>query len=348
MLPRVFFEVPESAYLFKRTITPEEKVRQWALFELLSTYGVHINDIEIEKPVKVGTRTHRADIIISQNQVPYIVIECKRQEEDDLSSCLDQAISYASADSIKAEYAICTNSLIWAVRRKVERDWVIVPDIPPRIRQQVRCTNLLDFVHISQSLMPLLYWLYRPVPKEYAQYFLGLHNFFASYVIFMEDVNPILWDATESLLRVHKHDVTLMSPYSSKKMQEACKGFISYFTSIGVESQIQEPLNFYDETRSMTSLLLYNFSELAKNSYGLRYGEARFIRFITSLLQYLMHASEAGEYLDIPITLVNEFKFFIEWLCENRLGVVFPDDLDELVADVENLCESAWKELTLP
>lgn len=65
MPPKPFYEVSPQAYLFnKNHETPEEKVRQWALFELLSTYGICINNIDVERQVKVGTRNHRADIVI--------------------------------------------------------------------------------------------------------------------------------------------------------------------------------------------------------------------------------------------------------------------------------------------
>ena len=80
MPPKPFYEVQPSAYLFVKYDgdKPEEKVRQWALFELLSTYGVFINNIVTERPVKVGTRTHRADIVVLRDGAPYVVIECKK------------------------------------------------------------------------------------------------------------------------------------------------------------------------------------------------------------------------------------------------------------------------------
>lgn len=37
MPPKPFYEINLSAYLFDKSETPEEKVRQWAIFELIST-----------------------------------------------------------------------------------------------------------------------------------------------------------------------------------------------------------------------------------------------------------------------------------------------------------------------
>jgi hypothetical protein len=46
MPPKSFYEINPKAYLFgKSDETPEEKVRQWVLFELLSTYGICINNL---------------------------------------------------------------------------------------------------------------------------------------------------------------------------------------------------------------------------------------------------------------------------------------------------------------
>ncbi|MBD1933689.1 MULTISPECIES: type I restriction enzyme HsdR N-terminal domain-containing protein [Cyanophyceae] len=111
MSPRPFYEVKPSHYLFNKQETPEEKVRQWILFELLSTYAVPIGNIDVEKPVRVGTRTHRADIVIYQDFIPYIVIECKNQEDKSPDQGLDQAISYASC--LGAKFAVYTNGWDW-------------------------------------------------------------------------------------------------------------------------------------------------------------------------------------------------------------------------------------------
>ena len=119
MSPKPFYEINPQAYLFDRSDeTPEEKVRQWALFELLSTYGVSINNIEIERPVKVGTRNHRADIVVLRESVPYVVIECKKWDDKKEEQGTQQALSYADANTMKARFAVYTNGDIWKVKKK--------------------------------------------------------------------------------------------------------------------------------------------------------------------------------------------------------------------------------------
>lgn len=76
MPPKPYYDVSTEAYLFGKTKEkPEEKVRQWVLFELLSTYGISINSIQVERQVKVGTRTHFADIVILKENTPFVVQE---------------------------------------------------------------------------------------------------------------------------------------------------------------------------------------------------------------------------------------------------------------------------------
>ena len=84
------------SYLFgKSDSNLEERVRQWALFELMSGYGYLINNIRIEHPCQIGTKRFPADIVAFRDERPYIVVECKR-EEIDFSDDWAQVISDAN------------------------------------------------------------------------------------------------------------------------------------------------------------------------------------------------------------------------------------------------------------
>lgn len=53
-----FYKVPPENYLFNQKETDkshEEKVRQWVLYELMSTYGYSIQQIRVEEYVKMGS-----------------------------------------------------------------------------------------------------------------------------------------------------------------------------------------------------------------------------------------------------------------------------------------------------
>jgi len=90
MTTPAYYEVPESAWMFRdasaarpstdaKWSPAEESVRQWCLYELIRTYGVRIDCLEVERQVKVARerKPHRADIVVLRDGQPYVVIECK-------------------------------------------------------------------------------------------------------------------------------------------------------------------------------------------------------------------------------------------------------------------------------
>ena len=75
-------------------LTHEERVRQLYLYRLINTYNYSLSDIEVETQVDFGREKKRADIIISENSFPYIVIETKKALEKDGK---EQLRSYTNA-----------------------------------------------------------------------------------------------------------------------------------------------------------------------------------------------------------------------------------------------------------
>lgn len=171
MPPRPFYSIPESSFLFGRKNTPEEEVRQWALFELMGTYRWPITSLQIEFPVQIGSRDFRADIVISDNLIPLAVVECKRREHKFVERDFRQAYSYA--DSVQARFAVLTNGRIWLTARKIGMSWEPVIDIPKL--QQFNLTQRLDdspsnrlhrLIWSFHGLQSLFYWLYRAIPRD--------------------------------------------------------------------------------------------------------------------------------------------------------------------------------------
>ena len=193
MPPRPFYEINPDRYIFSKTEEkPDEKVRQWALFELLTTYGIHINNIEIERSVKVGTRTYYADIVIQKDNTPYVVIECKRRKNKKVHKGIDRAISYADANTIKAKYAIFTNGDVWLVKRKIKNEWVLVPDINRKV-------DLVDHLTIDELIQDIneleqtLYWFDHHIGKEEAHaYFHVLQRLFHGKQFPIDQINSDL------------------------------------------------------------------------------------------------------------------------------------------------------------
>lgn len=342
MPPRPFYEVKPDLYLFGRNEGPEERVRQWILFELLSTYGELVSNLDIERPVRVGTRTHYADIVVLKNHVPFIVIECKRQEDKKIDNCISQAISYASADEIRAEFAVCTNGHTWLVRRKVGSEWVAVPDIPTSrdIYLGIELDSLLGFV---QSLRPLLYWLHQEVPADRAQEYLeNLQRFFICNGCFRYSVHKNLWDGTEFLSRTLVHNPITSNSHTMGNLRAAFKTYTEYLQSIGYRP-FAELLSCYN-IRELLSFLLNDFGKLAQDSSGIDHREVFFLRFIASFLRYMLEVHDEGCYLSIPARLVSDFNTLVDVISNTRLKVRFPDSLEDK-SDLVALCSYEWKSI---
>lgn len=347
MPPKPYYAVQPSAYLFVKNCDekPEEKIRQWALFELLSTYGVFINNIEIERQVKVGTRNHYADIVILRNDVPYVVIECKKWDAKKNAGGMQQALSYADANTMKAKYAVYTNGDVWEVKSKIGGDWVSIPELPKKIDGDchVKIDKLISSINYFK---PAFYWLNQSVPAASAQtYFSSLQKIFngATYPLNYLDNN--LCFGTDNLLRVicakGNHP-----GYLHGKMYGACKSFADYF-----KNRIGEKTDYDlrdDDLRQLTVDFKSRFERLVDDTRDLQGEEIIFIRFIATLLQYLLKQIDSREnkklYLDIPSVLTKEFQKLVALLFQVHLGVSFPDPvLEESETDLRHFCRAAWE-----
>src|SRR5215510_128558 len=60
------------------TLTPEEWVRQNFLQYLISVKNYFPSLISVEKIIKVGELKKRYDIVVYKNNLPWMIIECKK------------------------------------------------------------------------------------------------------------------------------------------------------------------------------------------------------------------------------------------------------------------------------
>lgn len=349
MPPRAFYALDPNVYLFCKSVDkPEEQVRQWLLFELLSTYGVSIQNIQIEQSVKVGTRTHFADIVILKQNLPYVVIECKRRGDNKVEAGLDQAISYASANSIQAEYAVYANGEAWLVRRKVGNEWVSIPDIPRRA-DYPQVVGLPELLRELTDLRPALFWLNRSVPSKEARAFFGaLQIAFNGKSFLSEDSNEDLLHATDYLLRVlSTATITMEGDYAYSKLKGAFGCIASYLKPI--EKDVLIP----DYQYTLRELIIFpqsHLDRLVANTRGITSADTLLVRFILSLFHYLhTHYDQARgakrpAYHDVPETLTNELRGLLAFCFVEKLGVSFPDRLSRAdIAEVRSLCENDWQ-----
>ncbi|MGB6128092.1 MAG: UvrD-helicase domain-containing protein [Psychrilyobacter sp.] len=108
---RIFYNIPVDDYYFKDQLidhhSNEEKVRQWLIKELISTYEYRLELIDIEYSLTFGSKKYFVDIVIYNKKKPYIFIETKSKEVELLDG-FEQLKSYMIMEK-SVEYGILTN-----------------------------------------------------------------------------------------------------------------------------------------------------------------------------------------------------------------------------------------------
>lgn len=348
-----FYEINPEAFIFRAKLKesenekewvapPEEKVRQWVLYELIRTYGYFINDIKIEQPVTVGTRRHYADIVIFKDDRPFIVIECKRRKFNKIDQGVDQAISYAASKQMMAEYAVFSNGRQWIVNRSVNNEWTTIPDIPKILNGQYQ-NKLEPFIIELQDLLPSLYWIDKPVPANEAKdFFSCLDEIFYGHSLFNSDLSKSLKFTTDLVLRILS-DFKAHEDYVHGKIRGALSQINQFRESIG-----EKDIHIFDESKSTIRELvidcLFNFRNMASNTRGIGNADIKLIRFNLALLEYYLAHFQQKKYVDLPPALLAEFGTLIKYLINKNLGFDLQDPLlAENNTELRTIYEQAWR-----
>jgi hypothetical protein len=341
MSPNPFYEVDPKLYLFGKTESPEEKIRQWAIFELLSSYGFNIKNLQIEVQCKIGSKYFPADIVVYQEQSPLIVVECKRQENENQEETLKQATSYANF--LKAEFIVFTNGNLWIVKRQIQGEWYPVSDIPRKSDSEATET-LTDWLIFFDRLKPILFWIHRQIPYNCAYKFLDFLQVFFAGRIHLEAFDRNLLKGTDFLLRViaggtdqtevgHK-----VEHYELSTFRAAYGTFQKYFQKIGNVALNLEYMDLVD-FRGLLATLWDGFEELVKVQNNIGIADAKLVRFDLALLQYFHSILEAGnfesvKFKDIPPHVIDEFAKLIDSVLLSKLGLRLPESLDSTDLDI--------------
>ena len=89
------------------TLTPEEWVRQNFLQYLIHVKNYSSSLISVEKIIKVGELKKRYDIVVYKNNLPWMIVECKKSNVTINTAVIEQVIRYDMALSIN--YFVVTN-----------------------------------------------------------------------------------------------------------------------------------------------------------------------------------------------------------------------------------------------
>lgn len=346
MPPKPFYEVPTGSYLFSEKLGEklnkhEEPVRQWVLFELLSTYGVSILHIDIERRARIGSKTYPADVVILRDGCPYVVIECKRPDDKKITPYIKQAVSYAN--DMGAQFVVYTNSFLWIVKRKIGDEWVDVPDIN-KYADSLVSRDLETLLSDVSELKPIFYWLHNPVPDKYAQHFLKILQSVLSAWIHFGCFDSSLLSGIDHLLRVASSEIGKPDDhYETKKIFIAYKDLMRYFEKIDFKPVISESDPVGYPVDEVLDFLNMDFDELAKNSKGIKYPDIHLIGFARMILIYTRNSRKSSKHLEIPEGVIDQLQLVLEPVCRLRLNVDLPDKLQD-ISTLRLLCNSEWQE----
>lgn len=111
---------------------PEEKVQALTFLKLVLEYKYPVEQIKQFEPVKMGSSTKEADIIVFSDKeclIPYIIVECKKSDISDLEfkNAIEQAFSYAITELA---------SFVW-ITSGLKDEYFIVPKEKPRKRTSI-------------------------------------------------------------------------------------------------------------------------------------------------------------------------------------------------------------------
>lgn len=149
-----YYSVATEEFLLKEKITDmysqEEKVRQWALKELIDTYKYPLDLIQIEHEVNVFSNKGLVDIVVNvysnKSKIPYIFIEVKRKNRG-IQDCLEQLKSYMSV-SKQCRYGIATDGNEFVI---IDSNFEKIDDIPmfdiSMLPSTIESFEYIDFKH---------------------------------------------------------------------------------------------------------------------------------------------------------------------------------------------------------
>jgi hypothetical protein len=350
MARRPFYEIAKENYLFPSKSrpdgdrnTPEELVRQWCLFELMRAYGISISDIEFERPVRVGSKNYRIDILVLQDGKPWIVIECKEQNHAKHDDGMAQAVSYAKAQEIQAQFAVYTNGHTWLVQRYYREQWLPVPDIPITVGEQAQqpIGQLLQTLH---EVAPLLYILHNPLAGKDAK------RLFDKMQLFFHGWNSLTWESgdknlhfgVELLLRVlsvGKDD----AHYCHSKLEGARASFEKFRQRAGFPFEIF-PLEPSHVLEARVRDLYNALSNMIEGSRDLQVYDSYLLRLCVALLEYtLVWANSKEPYPQVGTNIHIALKDYLSYSLAIRMNTELPDNLDKgSMGDMKSYCQFAW------
>jgi hypothetical protein len=343
-----FYEVNKDAYLFPSQLREgtnrdqrEEPVRQWCAYELIRAYGISILDMTFERQVKVGSKKYYIDILVSRRGVPWLVVECKEPGHKKHSEGMEQAVSYASAQEIQAEFAVYTNGQVWHVKRRIRDEWIAVPDFPHQ-NTPSGGEPIFELLHCLDRAAPLLYKLdERLEDREATKFLSAMQMFFNGANLLTKDSNRGLIFATDNLLRVLS-SANGPADYRIGKLEAARQDFESYRKQKDLGFDIRPVIE--KEVASEIPPLCAALQAMIEGAKGLAHCDILLLRLDVALLEYgrRQHVS-TKLYPEIEASVHHALWDFLTYAFALHLNVSLPDRTDKgYIDEMKSLCRFAW------
>lgn len=350
-MKRKFYKIPFKSYLFEKNEHPEEEVRQWVLFELLSSYGININNIEVETPVKIGSKKFRADIVVKKDHIPYIVIECKSRDIERMDDALEQAISYA--EYLGASFVISTNSHKWLVKKKQKNGaWEYVVDIND-YNDKTNMGEITTLLETANNLSPLLFWLHKYVPSDEAQVFwivleTALKKSFRQFIC---DINENLYEIIIGLVELINKGC-FRKDSKCKTTQEQVEiihqRFQSFLQDYELEYDFEWQWDYHDLNETFETnfeFLGLDLGEFLDKNEGIKNNTIRLLELTTHFALYLGDSARQGSYLEIGESTTQKLFDFIEPYLMQKFNISLPTHPSNprYRWELKNICAHEWE-----
>lgn len=331
MIRAPFYEVKKEAYLFpqdqkegKRQY-PEEKVRQWCIFELIRAYGIHVQELEFERSVKIGSQTYWIDILVLLRGQPWIVVECKKIGHKKASDAMAQAKSYADSPVIKAPFALYTNGEEWHVERRIRDNWYPVPDLPLP-QGELSGIPFEQVMYAVRCLAPLLNKLHQRLEGAAAQKFFSDMQWFFDGNLLITDFSNDLIHAIDLILRILS-DTSCDHHYWKSKLSAACRSIVHYrLLTDGCESNLSlaDGITLNGAFDSIHAELYW----LSVGTKGLPGLDVLLLRLAFSLTDYGKVQKSVKVYPSIPESLHTTLREYLDVVLTLRLNTYLPEIID--------------------
>ena len=304
-----------------------------------------ITGLEFEHPVKVGSKTYGIDISVRREGHPWIVVECKEPNFQQSEKAFEQAISYADAATIKAEYVLYTNGAEWLVRRKSKDFWMAVDGLPSW--GQVNASR--DFVEILETvceLKPILFNLDEPIAGLDAQCLLDhLQRFFFPSQPLLRSVDETVISGTDHVLR-SVMDKKQHPNYRIGKLNFARQEWEKFRSRRAIGFELI-PMDHDGRIRPLLGRLRSDLEQLLRGVIRPTTVDAQVLRLNVALLTYAEeNENEKGAYLPISPAIHQALRELINTLLALTMHAQLPDIVhQDENSRMKGYCKNDWLEL---